>query len=257
MTDIEKGLFLSLFIRNGYVLDFSTNEFDVFTKASIGVALCEKYEMSKGKSLTAYCEEANEQDVVKLFADLLQHYEACCLDNPGEEKNKNKYKVCKDVILRESSDVKLSTPSIACVNYNYIRDISIRAQKDIENGNYDSAITKARTLLEEVFCFVIEERGEVPKGKGEINKLYNQVRDLYNMHHDKETDRRVDTLLSGLNKIIDSVSNMRNANSDAHGVGQARINIKDYHARLFVNAAMIVADFILSVKNNADKQVEE
>lgn len=254
MTDVEKGLFLSLFIRNGYVLDFSTNEFDVFTKASIGVALCEKYDMSKGKSITAYCEEADEQDVLKLFTDLLQHYEAFCLNNLSEDKNKKKYEICKSVILRESSDVKLCTPAISCVNYDYIRDISTRAQKDIESGSYDSAITKARTLLEEVFCYVIEERGEVPNGKGEINKLYNQVRQLYNMHHDKETDRRIDTLLSGLNKIIDSVANMRNANSDAHGVGQTRINIKDYHARLFVNASMVLADFILSVKNNYDEQ---
>ena len=49
MVEISKteiGAFLKLFNRNGYVLDFSTNDFDVFTLDSIGEALCEKYQMS-------------------------------------------------------------------------------------------------------------------------------------------------------------------------------------------------------------------
>ena len=36
MDQIEKGAFLRLFNRNGYVLDFSTNDFDVFTLESVG-----------------------------------------------------------------------------------------------------------------------------------------------------------------------------------------------------------------------------
>ena len=50
-----------------------------------------------------------------------------------------------------------------------------------------------------------------------------------------------------LNKIIDSISQMRNNSSDSHGVGNKRINIADYHARLYVNAAIMTAEFILSV----------
>ena len=43
LTHLEKGLFVKLFNRGGYVLDFSTNDFDVFTMSNVGVALCEKY----------------------------------------------------------------------------------------------------------------------------------------------------------------------------------------------------------------------
>lgn len=50
----DEGVFLMLFNRGGYVLDFSTNEFDVFTTNSIGVVLCAVYRMTKGKSLLAY-----------------------------------------------------------------------------------------------------------------------------------------------------------------------------------------------------------
>lgn len=67
------------------------------------------------------------------------------------------------------------------------------------------------------------------------------------MHADASMDRRVNELLSGLEKIIDAVAEMRNKSSDAHGVGQKRINIFEHHARLFVNSSMTLADFILSV----------
>ena len=70
LSKIEVGTFLKLFNRGGYVLDFSTNDFDVFTLGSIGVALCDKYKMSKGKSLTAYLNEASDGDVTVRSVDL-------------------------------------------------------------------------------------------------------------------------------------------------------------------------------------------
>ena len=63
--------------------------------------------------------------------------------------------------------------------------------KDVIDGNHDSAITKARTLLEEVFCYVIEKMGEDPSENGEIGKLYNHVKMLYNMNQSKDLDKRI------------------------------------------------------------------
>ena len=72
------------------------------------------------------------------------------------------------------------------------------------------------------------------------------------MHGDANTDRRINTLLSGLEKIVSAISEMSNKGSDAHGVGANRIAIDEHHARLFVNTAMAMADFILSVENKAN-----
>ncbi|WOB47655.1 hypothetical protein NX757_04745 [Veillonella atypica] len=57
ITNIEKQYFISLLNRDGYVLDFSTNSFNVFTINSIGIALCNHYGLSKGKSLEAFLVE--------------------------------------------------------------------------------------------------------------------------------------------------------------------------------------------------------
>ena len=154
-------------------------------------------------------------------------------------------------VRKIDSKIEVQAPKIKIIDREYIRSISFRAMEDVDQGNFDSAITKSRTLLEEVFCYVIEKKKETPSESGEIQKLYKQVKDLYNMHTHRDADRRIKTLLSGLEKIVSSISEMRNKDSDAHGVGAARIAIKEYHARLFVNAAIAMADFILSVEHNS------
>lgn len=146
------------------------------------------------------------------------------------------------------SKVSVQVPKLKVVDREYIKNISSRAMNDVEQKNYDSAITKSRTLLEETFCYVIEKKGETPSDSGDMAKLFKQVKDSYNMHTDQNTDRRINTLLSGLNSIVSAIAEMRNKDSDAHGVGANRISIDEHHARLFVNAAMTMADFILSVE---------
>ena len=46
---------------------------------------------------------------------------------------------------------EIYTPTMRAIDYEYIKAISSRAMEDIERGEYDSEITKSRTLLEEVF----------------------------------------------------------------------------------------------------------
>ncbi len=155
------------------------------------------------------------------------------------------------VIRKIGTTVTVATPSVKTIDRSYINDISNRAMQDVLDGNYDSAITKARTLLEEVFCYVIERRGEEPSESGDIGKLYNQVKQLYSMHQSKDMDKRINGLLSGLEKILSAIAEMRNKGSDSHGVGAKRIAISDHHARLFVNSAMTMADFVLAVSEKA------
>lgn len=155
------------------------------------------------------------------------------------------------VIQKIGTTISDAAPSVTAIDRRYITDISERAMKDISDGNYDSAITKSRTLVEEVFCYVIEKKGVEPSESGDMGKLYNQVKQIYNMHQDKDVDKRINGLLSGLEKILSAIAEMRNKASDSHGVGAKRINISDYHARLFVNSAMTMADFVLAVSENA------
>lgn len=151
------------------------------------------------------------------------------------------------IIKHIGVEISVNTPNVKTIDRAYISDLAVRAKEDIDSGNFDSAITKARTLLEEVFCYVIEKKGETPTESGDIGKLYNQVKTLYNMHQNKEMDKRINMCLSGLEKILTSITLMRNEVSDAHGVGNRRLTIAEHHTWLFINSAMTMADFILSV----------
>lgn len=155
------------------------------------------------------------------------------------------------VVSKIGSAPSIDVPAIRSIDRPYVKQIAERALADIDNGDFDSALTKARTLLEECFIYAIDKKGTEAVDSGNIGKLYKQVKDLYSMHADSATDRRINTLLSGLEKIVSSIAEMRNKQSDAHGVGTSRITIADYHARLAVNAATNMADFIISVAAHA------
>lgn len=150
------------------------------------------------------------------------------------------------------STPEISVNNVKTIDRDYIKLLSDRAIVNVDSGNYDSALTQARTILEETFDYVLEKRNIEPSDKGDINKLYKQVKDEYKMHENKNADKRINRLLSGLENIVSAVSEMRNKNSDSHGVGDRRLTIDKHHARLAVNSATTMADFILSVEKKAN-----
>ena len=133
------------------------------------------------------------------------------------------------------------------IDVPYIQGLSERCKADFAAGNYDSVITKSRTIIEEVLVYILELRKEPVNAKGDIGKLYNQVKNCLHMQQDKSYDGRINSLLFGLERIVESIGAMRNANSDAHGVGSSRIQVKEREARLAMNSAITFCEYILSV----------
>lgn len=252
LTDAEKGAFLKLFNRGGYVLDFDNDGFNAFTKKHVGVALTEKYRKSKGKSLEDFCYSSSDEDATKLLLAFFEHYELNCRDKPEEERFSTEYKRCK-TILEKKSSVFLEMPAMNATADEHVKEMRRRAFESYKNGDFESTVTKSRTLLEYVFRYAITQRGETPIDNGEIQQLYKQVRKLYNMHVDDKTDKRVKKLLSGLNTILDAIAELRNKNSDSH-VTLSKGVIKSHHALLCLNSAITMAEFILSVEQNCSKK---
>lgn len=157
------------------------------------------------------------------------------------------------VIATIGKEVEFDTPKVKIVTSQYIQELPSRIKDDIENKDYDSVITKSRTLLEEVLIYIIEKTTfERYKSKGDLIKIYQDATELLNMRQKKEWDQRVNELLGGLHKIVSAISSMRNINSDAHGAGISRINIKKREALLASNSAVILAEYWLSVFENKE-----
>ena len=150
--------------------------------------------------------------------------------------------------------VVFEIPKVKVVTYQYIRELPDRIKDDLVHENFDSVITKSRTLLEEVLIYIIEDLTQKPyKSNGELIKIYQDATELLNMRQDKVWDKRVNELLGGIHRIVSAISSMRNMNSDAHGVGMGRINIKEREALLVANCSMMLAEYWLSVYENKSK----
>lgn len=245
---VDKRVLTGFFNQGGYVLEFTTAQFDQFTEESIGVPLCSVYQLSKGKSLEEFTRRGDPAKVSKLYGDLVRFYEDEYPERLQDASVCKQLARIKGIVNKYSSHAfRIETPSIAKNGCEYIRSVVYRANEEVEKGEFDSALTKSRTLIEEVFCYVLEQRGERKNKGDDINTLYNRVKTMYSMRQRPDLDRRINELLSGLEKILSSLSAMRNIASDSHGVGSARIKIGKRHARLFVNSALTMAEFILAV----------
>lgn len=139
---------------------------------------------------------------------------------------------------------------------DYVANLRERCKEDLVNGNYDSVVTKSRTLMEETLIHIMEKAKQdglttdEPDHSGNLGRLYNQVKTLRNMRQLQTNDQRVNELLGGLEKIVNSIASMRNTDSDAHGVGQKRININGREARLIMNCSMAFCEYLVTGKND-------
>ena len=268
------GIFISFPYMSGYVLEKLSCDFGLLETSDEESKSIIRWEAMQ--KLISYC--INNDKMNNLLKHLLsiKHFEKLLKHTTGNDVKEthlhiteallqkiNNILVFSDnelvvignnyIIIKNGEKIEISAPTLKIIDSEYIIAISERACSEIDNCNFDSAITKARTLLEEVFIYVIEQKDEEPSACGSILELYKQVKSLYNMHNDKDLEKCINKLLSGLNSIVDAIAEMRNRNSDAHGSGTKRKKISDYHARLFVNSAISVAEFILSVHKNSMK----
>ena len=145
------------------------------------------------------------------------------------------------------NNIELVASKIEEIDSLYIKRIANEAYNAIKNIDYESAMTKSRTLVEEVLIKGIEKKNIEPSEKGNINTLYNQFKTLYKMHINDDMDIRIKTLLSGFEKILTAISQMRDKNSDSHGVGDKRLELNESIAELFVNSSVTFSNFLIYI----------
>lgn len=163
------------------------------------------------------------------------------LDNKKFEWNNGKISIC------EIDKSPISNSFEKHIDSDYIKNLSGRITEDLENENFDSVVTKCRTLIEELCIYIIEKNNIIPVTDGKLSHLWRQTKVLLNMNDVIEFDKRVADLISGLNKIVDAIASLRNINSDAHGVGTRRINIGKREANLITNSTIIFCEYVYDV----------
>lgn len=151
-------------------------------------------------------------------------------------------------VQRTNDDEITEMPNIEANDEKYIKFLIERAKKDIENKNYDSAITKSRTIVEESLCFMIQKKNPNYLNNGEIGKLLKQFLSLYKCRVDGNTDDSFKKIISGLTSAVHGIAEIRNKMSDSHGVGLKRVELTRDYAQFALNASVSISEFILSFK---------
>lgn len=152
----------------------------------------------------------------------------------------------KIIYKKRDEEPVIEVENIEEINNEYVHKLYNNALEELNNGNYDSVITKSRTMMEDVLIELISNKGVNPKDNGNLIDLYKQYKELYNMSSDNTADIRIKKLLGGLEIIVQSVSEMRNNYSDSHG-SLNRINIDRHHALLVLNSSLTFCEFVINV----------
>lgn len=115
----------------------------------------------------------------------------------------------------------------------------------IVDADPEGAIRSARTTLESVCKHILDERAVVYDAGGDLAKLYKSTATALNLAPEQHTEQIFKQILSGVGSVVGGLGAVRNAHSDAHGGGKARVRPRPRHARLAVNLACGVAGFLI------------
>ena len=266
ITKPEIGTFLRLFIRGGYVLNFTTNDFDVLTMDSVGVAPCDKYKVSKGKSLTAYTNEASEENTLKLIKDLFDYYE----DNFEYEYNKDYqedlywgssryeegfarvYQKCKTIIDRiYYREMPLATTAEELKEKFSSEYLSkqIELMVKMQSENPTESIGKAKELIESCCKTVLDEVGIKWDKNWDVGKLSGETLSVLNLlpaniDPGDQGAESIKAVLGNLRSIPTKLAELRNPFGSGHGKSASYTGLEVRHAKLAVGSSITFVDFV-------------
>ena len=111
-------------------------------------------------------------------------------------------------------------------------------------SDYDGAITNARTLIEEILLSIEEQlEGTRQPYDGNLMVLYKRVSKQINLYpDDSQTGNSFNEILRGFISIINGFAGISNSIADRHATAK---HPRKHHAKIAVNSAMIIADFLL------------
>lgn len=133
----------------------------------------------------------------------------------------------------------------------FIREQLQKCESKITNGDFDGAITNARSLIEGVIGHIYERiTGSKIEGSGDLQKDFRKVRDSLQMAPEKYTSESIRQVLNGFSSIVQGIDSLSNQMGDRH---RRRFKPASRHAQLVTNTAMTIVDFLIESYNAQSK----
>jgi hypothetical protein len=124
--------------------------------------------------------------------------------------------------------------------------IHLQWEKALERKNNDpeGAITAARTLIESILKYILDEKNIKYNDNFELSELYKEVAKSLNLAPEQHQEQMFKQILGNANGVISGLGSLRNKLGDAHGKSKVNIKPKERHSELAVNLAGTMALFL-------------
>jgi len=252
LKETDVVLLLQLFNRGGYVLNFSTEKFDSFTKNIVGVALCARYGLSKGKSLEKFVQDGTESDVIKLFNALMDYYESQPEYVSEIKINDVLYNKCKAILKKVSDESAILIEhaeelkkKFSSEYLNQEIDLMYKMQKD----NPTEAIGKAKELIESCCETILEYKGITPDKEWKLNNYVDETMKLLKITPEHISDtakeaKAIKAILGSLKGIATNIGIIRTAYGSGHGKSASYKGLQERHAKLAIGSSVTLVNFL-------------
>ena len=264
LTKIEMGGFAKLFVRHGYVLNFTNADFDTFTMNSIGIPLREHYGMSKGQSLIAFLEDSNPETATKLLLDLFEYYELHYsseynsenLDRfektTSDKEMRNYYLKCKKAVCRERATPHPLQSSAEYIQQKFSSDFMnerISLLMSMRESDPTEAIGKSKELIESC-CKTILGRLEIGiNRKWDLSQLIKATMNALcitteTLTGNSRESKIVCKILGSLSGLAAGVAEFRNEYGSGHGKPADFHALPVRHAKLAVGSSITLVEYL-------------
>lgn len=152
----------------------------------------------------------------------------------------------------EPSSISLEDMMADCTSISVIdcwKKLHLRRRNDPEG-----AITTARSLVESICKYILEELEEPYTNKDDLPRLYKKTANAMHLSPAQHNEQIFKQILSGCGSVIDGFASLRNDLGDAHGKGKIKFSPSARHADLAVNLAGTISTFLISTYEERHKK---
>lgn len=264
LTKLEMGAFAKLFNRGGYVLDFSTADFDAFTMDSTGIPLCGHYGLSKGKSMLAYLDEAESASATKFLLDLFDYYEfhfrpefdPDAADEFSSHKHtkgmRSLYIKCKEIVDRERAESSYLQSSVRYLQEEFssaFMNERIDLLMKMRESDPTEAIGKSKELIESCCKTILDKLGLTIEKTWTLSRLLKETMKALAITTETVTDNSreadiVRQILGSLSGLVTGVAEFRNEYGSGHGKEASFHALPVRHAKLAVGSSITLVEYL-------------
>jgi hypothetical protein len=146
--------------------------------------------------------------------------------------------------IRSLQTSVIETATLIRLSHDSINEHVAKARRKVEGNDLAGAIASAYTLVEELLKELLRETGTTfNENEGGIRQLYILVKGKLNLDPKGESlENYLKAILDGLQKQVGGLFQLANKASDRHA---RRYNPAKHHAKLAVNAAFTLCEFLL------------